>query len=129
MRKLTLLIEDDVYEGLHRVAGRGQIGRFVSEKVRPYLGGAKSGRIEDLAGLFRNDRPAVTPSQVKRVAAFGASERYLKSLAPNDPARPFVAERVDQLARELQAELGSPVARRARVRAKSAPTPRRRHKT
>jgi hypothetical protein len=37
MRKLTLLLEDDIVEGLHRVAGRGQIGRFVSEKVRPYL--------------------------------------------------------------------------------------------
>ena len=27
-KKLTILIEDSVYEGLHRVVGRGSIGKF-----------------------------------------------------------------------------------------------------
>ncbi len=58
MRKLTLLLDDDIYEGLHRVAGRGHIGSFVSEKVRPYLVSPKQGRLEAVAGcLAHRARP------------------------------------------------------------------------
>ncbi len=37
MKKLTILLDDHIYEGLHRVAGRGNIGSFVAEKITPFL--------------------------------------------------------------------------------------------
>jgi hypothetical protein len=36
-RKLTLSIDEAVYEGLHRVVGRGNISRFIEDLVRPCL--------------------------------------------------------------------------------------------
>lgn len=36
-RKLTILIEDSVYEGLHRVAGRGSISKFIENLARPLV--------------------------------------------------------------------------------------------
>jgi len=36
-RKLTITISDEVYEGLHRHAGRSGVGRFVERLVRPHV--------------------------------------------------------------------------------------------
>lgn len=39
-KKLTITVEEEVYEGLHRVIGRGAISRFIAELVRPHVVGA-----------------------------------------------------------------------------------------
>ena len=36
-KKLTISIEETVYEGLHEVVGRGAISQFIEELVRPYV--------------------------------------------------------------------------------------------
>ena len=36
-RKLTILIEDSIYEGLHRVVGRGNISKFIENLARPHV--------------------------------------------------------------------------------------------
>jgi predicted CopG family antitoxin len=36
-RKLTILIEDSVYEGLHRVVGRGSISKLIEDLARPHV--------------------------------------------------------------------------------------------
>ena len=36
-RKLTITISEDVYEGLHRVIGRGNISEFIETLVRPHV--------------------------------------------------------------------------------------------
>ena len=36
-KKLTILIDDAVYEGLHRVVGRGSISKFVENLARPHV--------------------------------------------------------------------------------------------
>ena len=36
-RKLTITIDEDVYDGLCRVAGRREIGKFIESLVRPYV--------------------------------------------------------------------------------------------
>jgi predicted CopG family antitoxin len=36
-KKLTITVETDVYEGLHRVIGRGQISSFIERLVRPHV--------------------------------------------------------------------------------------------
>jgi hypothetical protein len=34
-KKLTITLDDRVYEGLHRVVGRGNISQFIEALVRP----------------------------------------------------------------------------------------------
>ena len=36
-RKLTITVEESVYEGLHRVVGRRRISQFIEELVRPHV--------------------------------------------------------------------------------------------
>ena len=39
-KKLTITLEEEIYEGLHRVIGRGAISQFIAELVRPHVLGA-----------------------------------------------------------------------------------------
>ena len=39
-KKLTITLEEELYEGLHRVIGRGAISQFIAELVRPHVVGA-----------------------------------------------------------------------------------------
>ena len=36
-RKLTITIDDEVYRGLHKRVGRGQISQFIENLVRPHV--------------------------------------------------------------------------------------------
>ncbi|MGH7858095.1 MAG: addiction module antitoxin [Candidatus Binatia bacterium] len=36
-KKLTIMIDEKVYEGLHSVVGRRRISRFVEDAVRPHV--------------------------------------------------------------------------------------------
>ncbi|MEF8732617.1 MAG: addiction module antitoxin [Candidatus Accumulibacter phosphatis] len=36
-KKLTLSIDETVYDGLHRIVGRGKISQFIEDLVRPCL--------------------------------------------------------------------------------------------
>lgn len=36
-RKLTIVVEDDVYRGLHSVVGRRRISRFLNDLARPHV--------------------------------------------------------------------------------------------
>ena len=46
-RKLTITVDERVYEGLHRVIGRGNISGFIESLVRPHVVGA------DLEAAYR----------------------------------------------------------------------------
>jgi len=35
--KLTITVDDDVYEGLHQVIGRRRISRFLNDLARPHV--------------------------------------------------------------------------------------------
>lgn len=36
-RKLTITVDEAVYEGLARIVGRGRISRFIEDLVRPHV--------------------------------------------------------------------------------------------
>ncbi len=36
-KKLTITVDEVVYEGLHRVIGRGRISQFIENLVRPHV--------------------------------------------------------------------------------------------
>ena len=38
-RKLTITVDEAVYEGLVRIVGRGRISRFIEDLVRPHVMG------------------------------------------------------------------------------------------
>jgi hypothetical protein len=46
-KKLTITLEDRVYQGLHTVVGRRRISRFIEKLVRPYVIG------KDLTAAYR----------------------------------------------------------------------------
>lgn len=37
MKKITITLDDDVYQGLHATIGRGNISRFLSNIARPHV--------------------------------------------------------------------------------------------
>ena len=37
LRKLTITVDEKVYEGLYRVVGRRRISRFIEDLVRPHV--------------------------------------------------------------------------------------------
>jgi len=47
-KKLTVTIDERVYDGLHRVVGRRRISRFVESLVRPHVIG------KDLEAAYRH---------------------------------------------------------------------------
>lgn len=47
-KKLTITIDDEVYEGLYRRVGRRKIGRFLENLARPHVVDA------DLEAAYRN---------------------------------------------------------------------------
>jgi predicted CopG family antitoxin len=36
-RKLTIMVSDEVYQGLHRTVGRRRIGQFIERLARPHV--------------------------------------------------------------------------------------------
>ncbi len=36
-KKLTITLDEQVYEGLHKVVGRGNISKFIEALVRPHV--------------------------------------------------------------------------------------------
>jgi predicted CopG family antitoxin len=36
-KKLTITVDEEVYEGLHRVVGRRRISRFINELAKPHV--------------------------------------------------------------------------------------------
>ena len=81
MKKLTLLIDDDVYEGLHKRVGRGNIGRFISDKVRPHLVAANdAGQVEAFGMLARLAKP-LTAELAAQAKLDYLQKRYANKLA------------------------------------------------
>lgn len=37
MSKLTILVENDVYKGLHKKIGRGNISKYINDTVKPFV--------------------------------------------------------------------------------------------
>lgn len=36
-KKLTITVDEEIYNGLHRVIGRRRISQFIADLVRPYV--------------------------------------------------------------------------------------------
>jgi hypothetical protein len=59
-KKLTITLDERVYDGLYRVVGRGRISRFIETLVRPHVVS------EDLASAYRQ----MASDQAREAEAF-----------------------------------------------------------
>lgn len=63
-KKLTITVEEEIYEGLHRVIGRGSISQFIAELVRPHVVGADlESAYADMAADEARERDALAWSE------------------------------------------------------------------
>ncbi len=74
-RKLTILLDEQVYERLHAVAGKRRVGRLVEQLVRDRL------LYEDLDGAYA----AMAADERREVEAFDWAEATLEDV--DDEAR------------------------------------------
>jgi hypothetical protein len=74
-RKLTILLDEQVYERLHAVAGKRRVGRLVEQLVRDRL------LSEDLDGAYA----AMAADERREAEAFDWAEATLEDA--DDPAR------------------------------------------
>jgi hypothetical protein len=73
MQKLTLSVDDDIYAMLHSQVGRGSIGRFVCEAIRPRLREAAEGQTSTAFGLLAHLAKPIHPGDAAQ-----AKRRYLE---------------------------------------------------
>ena len=74
-KKLTITVDEDVYEGLHKVIGRRRISQFIEDLVRPHVIGT------DLEAGYR----AMAEDEAREAQALEWSEATIGDVA--DAAR------------------------------------------
>jgi predicted CopG family antitoxin len=74
-KKLTITVDEEVYEGLHRVIGRQKISQFIESLVRPHV------VPQDLADAYR----AMAADESREAEAQEWAEATLRDVA--DEAR------------------------------------------
>ena len=75
-KKLTITVDEEIYEGLHRVIGRGAISQFIAELVRPHVVGA------DLDAAYAE----MAADEVREREAFEWAEELAVDALGDDPA-------------------------------------------
>jgi hypothetical protein len=57
-KKLTLSVNAEIYEALHKMAGKRKIGRFIENLVRPYIA---SDGLQERTAQDAAQKPAIWP--------------------------------------------------------------------
>jgi hypothetical protein len=76
MQKLTLSIDDDIYAMLHRQVGRGSIGRFICDAVRPHLQSDSSETRTTAFGMLSHRGKKVTADEAAQAKRSYILQRY-----------------------------------------------------
>ena len=66
-KKLTITLDEKVYEGLHKVIGPGRIGRFIEDLVRPHVISA------DILAAYKE----MAEEEEREESAFSAAESMI----------------------------------------------------
>ncbi|MEO6191667.1 MAG: addiction module antitoxin [Thermoanaerobaculia bacterium] len=74
-KKLTVTVDEEVYEGLHRVIGRQKISQFIESLVRPHV------VRQDLANAYRE----MAADEHREAEAYEWAEATVRDIA--DEAR------------------------------------------
>ena len=76
MQKLTLSLDDELYAMLHSQIGRGSIGRFVCEAIRPQLHQAAQGKAGTAFGMLSHLTKPVDASAAAQAKRHYMEKRY-----------------------------------------------------
>ncbi len=76
MQKLTLSIDDELYAMLHNQIGRGSIGRFVSDAIRPHLRSPEAGTAVTAFGALSHLAKPVSADQAAQAKRRYMEQRY-----------------------------------------------------
>jgi predicted CopG family antitoxin len=59
-KKLTITVDEEVYEGLHKNIGRGKISKYIEELVRPHVVGKDlEAAYEEMAKDYKRESEAL----------------------------------------------------------------------
>ncbi len=81
MQKLTLSIDDDLYALLHSQVGRGSIGRFISDAIRPRLHSVAAAAPSQAFGMLSQYAKPVTDVQIAMAKRNYMAQRYARKNA------------------------------------------------
>ena len=81
IQKLTLSIDDELYAMLHSQIGRGSIGRFVSDAIRPHLRSPEAGKAITASGALSHLVKPVSATQAAPAKRQYMKQRYAAKLA------------------------------------------------
>ena len=76
MQKLTLSIDDELYAMLYSQIGRGSIGRFVSDAIRPHLRSKEAGQAVTAFGALSHLAKPASAAQVDQAKRKYMEQRY-----------------------------------------------------
>ncbi len=76
MQKLTLSIDDELYAMLHSQIGRGSIGRFVSDAIRPHLRSPDATKAGTAFGMLAHLAKPVSSTQAALAKRLYLEQRY-----------------------------------------------------
>ena len=80
-KKLTITIDEKVYEGLHSVIGRRRISRFIEDLVRPHVIN------QDLETAYQ----AMALDEAREAEALEWAEATVGDVSDESPARTYIS--------------------------------------
>jgi hypothetical protein len=81
LRKLTLNLNDDVYQALHKIVGQGRISQFVEGLIRPHLLEFERVSTEQGRGCVNPRGKVASDSDIKKAARQSARRRWARKVA------------------------------------------------
>jgi hypothetical protein len=81
LRKLTLNLNDDVYEALHKIVGQGRISQFVEELIRPHLLEFRRVSAAQGRGCVSPHGKAASDIDIKTATRQSARRRWARKIA------------------------------------------------
>lgn len=76
LKKLTINVTEDVYDGLHKLIGKGNISRFLEDLARPHLTRFQRITAEDGYGCAKYSGEPVSDEAISRGLEQGIKEKW-----------------------------------------------------
>ncbi len=76
LKKLTINLDNEVYQALHKIVGQGNISQFVDRLVRPHLNKFPRVSVAEGRGCVAHMGRVATEEDVKRATKESARRRW-----------------------------------------------------
>lgn len=79
LRKLTIHLDDEVYQALYKIAGQGNISQFVDRLIRSHLNKFPRVSVADGRGCVAHKGRIATEEDIKRATRESACRRWVRT--------------------------------------------------